>query len=655
MAVIPVNIARVSQNLRTFNMLQTVRANHTQLFRVQNQLATGLRFVAPSDDPIGAAAASRLDRKLDTLNAVEANIREANAVLLETESAMRDAVGLMIEANTIALEAAGDTISADERESLAVVVDSIIDQLVAIGNRRHLDTFLFSGHFGDDLPFEAIGSGVLFRGDQGRMQALVDTDLTQEWFTISGQDFFGAVSQAVSGFADLDPALSTHTRISDLNGANGSGVTLGRIVVSDGSEQVEIDLSGADTVGDLLDKLNAELPSTLQASIGRSGINIDSTGPGPAKITVRDVPGGRTASDLGIEADGALGRVAGRDLDPRLTPRTTLADLYAGTGIDLSDGITIRNGNESVSVDFTDFKTVEQVLNAINGTGLGVWAQIADDGKALNVVSRVSGVDLSIEENGGHAATNLGIRSMYAGTTLASLNDGLGVQTLEGDDFRIVTADGTNIDIDLDQLDGSGKDYLCPPATVQDVLDLINTGGAGAVTAALASSGNGIVITDNTVGPGTIHIERLNLSPAIDGLGLDVTVAAKIIFALPTLVGRDVNPVKVNGTFTALVELRAAMNDNDTQAISAAGGRLETVLRQMQEAQGRAAAQARAMQGRSARIDSEVTATRILLSDVRDVDVAEAVVRFQQLQTALQANLVTASRVMNLSLLDYLR
>ena len=643
MAVIPVNIARVSQNLRTFNMLQTVRANHTQLFRVQNQLATGLKFVAPSDDPIGAAAASQLDRKLDTLSAVEANVREANAVLLETECAMHDAIDLMIEANTIALEAAGDMISADERKSLAVVADSIIGQLVAIGNRHHLDTFLFSGHFGDDLPFEAIGSGVLFRGDQGRMQALVDTDLTQEWFTISGQEFFGAVSQAVSGFADLDPALTTHTRVSDLNGANGSGVTLGRIVVSEGAEQVEIDLSGADTVGDLLDQLNAELPSTLRASISASGINIDSIGPGPAEITINEVPGGRTASDLGIETDGIVGWITGRDLDPRLTERTTLADLNAGTGIDLSDGITIRSGNESVKVDFTDLKTVEQVLNAINGTGLGVWAQIADDGKRLNVVNRVSGADLSIEENGGPAATNLGIRSMYGGTTLASLNDGLGVQTLEGDDFRIVTADGSNIDIDLDELDVSSS------ATVQDVLDLINTRGGPAVTAALTSRGNGIVITDNTVGPGTIHIERLNLSPAIDGLGLDVSASGS------TLVGRDVNPVKVNGTFTALVELRAAMNDNDTQAISAAGGRLETVLKQMQEAQGRAAAQARAMDGRSARIDSEVTATRILLSDVRDVDVAEAVVRFQQLQTALQANLVTASRVMSLSLLDYLR
>ena len=55
------------------------------------------------------------------------------------------------------------------------------------------------------------------------------------------------------------------------------------------------------------------------------------------------------------------------------------------------------------------------------------------------------------------------------------------------------------------------------------------------------------------------------------------------------------------------------------------------------------------------RVEAESTATKSLLSDVRDVDIADAAVRFQQFQTALQANMQTASRVMNLSLLDYLR
>ena len=75
----------------------------------------------------------------------------------------------------------------------------------------------------------------------------------------------------------------------------------------------------------------------------------------------------------------------------------------------------------------------------------------------------------------------------------------------------------------------------------------------------------------------------------------------------------------------------------------------------MQEVQGELAAKAAAMLERTDRIENEVTATRVLQSDVRDVDLTEAIVRFQQVQNALQANLATASQVMNLSLLDFLR
>jgi flagellin-like hook-associated protein FlgL len=43
-----------------------------------------------------------------------------------------------------------------------------------------------------------------------------------------------------------------------------------------------------------------------------------------------------------------------------------------------------------------------------------------------------------------------------------------------------------------------------------------------------------------------------------------------------------------------------------------------------------------------------------MLSDVRDVTFADAAVRFQQLQMALQANLSTASQILGMSLLNYL-
>jgi flagellin-like hook-associated protein FlgL len=269
---------------------------------------------------------------------------------------------------------------------------------------------------------------------------------------------------------------------------------------------------------------------------------------------------------------------------------------------------------------------------------VGVWARITDDGRSLEILSRVSGVDLYIEENGGLAATALGLRSMHAGTTLAGLNGGRGVSTVPGSDLRITTASGTTIDIDLDGAE-----------TLQDVLDRLNTGGAGAITATLASQGNGLVITDQTAGAGTLTIQPLNDSPALSGLGLDVSATGN------QLVGRDVNPIRVDSPFTALLELRTGLQGDDRLTMITAGERIERVMERMQQVQGQLASQARVMADRSERVETETTATRVLLSDVRDVDIADAAVRFQQLQMALQANLSTALQVMNLSLLDYLR
>ncbi|MGE0481726.1 MAG: hypothetical protein AB7Q17_14770 [Phycisphaerae bacterium] len=639
MSIASINIARVSQNLRAFNLLATVRGNQLGLFRVQNQLATGLRFAAPSEAPTDAADAGVFDRKLDTLRAVERNVRDANTVLNEADAAMADGITIVRDANTIAIQTAGDTLSTDERRALANTIDGIIQQAIDLGNRRYLDTYLFGGRFAGDLPFEMINEGVLFRGDDGQARTIVDTDLSQDSFTISGSEFFGAFSTRVRGIVDLDPAVTTTTRISDLRGTSGEGVRLGQITVAVGASQATIDLTGVATVGDLVDKLNAEMPDPLEAIITPTSVVIGPVGgAGPVAITIADVGGGQTARDLGITTSGGGIAGSGVDLDPVLSPRNKISELTRGAGLSLVNDIVIRNGNQSATVRLADAGTVEDVLNRLNGSNVGVWARIASDGRTIEVLNRVSGSALSIEEAGGGTATALGIRSMTASTPLSELNEGRGITTAAGDDFRIVTASGANIDVDVDGA-----------ATLQDVVDRINVAAGGAVTAGLRPNGNGLLLTDNTAGGGTLRVERLNLSAAIDGLGLDVAATGNQI------VGRDVNPVRAQGVFTALLDLRDGLRRDDTRAIGFAAESLQTALRTMEETRGELAGKAKAMADRGYRIEDEVTATRILLSDVRDVDMSEAIVRFSQIQTALQANLNTAARVLNLSLLDYLR
>ena len=81
MAVTPINIARVSQNMKAFNLLSTIRSSQVGLFRVQNQLATGLKFLTPSQDPTGAAKTLALEAAMERLDQLQVALQRKRWVL----------------------------------------------------------------------------------------------------------------------------------------------------------------------------------------------------------------------------------------------------------------------------------------------------------------------------------------------------------------------------------------------------------------------------------------------------------------------------------------------------------------------------------------------------------------------------------------------
>ena len=69
------------------------------------------------------------------------------------------------------------------------------------------------------------------------------------------------------------------------------------------------------------------------------------------------------------------------------------------------------------------------IAELINGADLGLVAEINAARDGINVRSRLSGADLTIGENGGTLATQLGIRTYTAESKLTDFNRGVGVPT----------------------------------------------------------------------------------------------------------------------------------------------------------------------------------------------------------------------------------
>ena len=125
---------------------------------------------------------------------------------------------------------------------------------------------------------------------------------------VPGSDIFGAFSPGVRGTVDLNPILNRETPLSDLLG--GAGITPGSIAVSDGTSTRVIDITSAATIGDVADLIAANPPTgrTIAARVTTTGLVLDLDDAGGGNLTVREVGGGATASELGILARSARER-----------------------------------------------------------------------------------------------------------------------------------------------------------------------------------------------------------------------------------------------------------------------------------------------------------------------------------------------------------
>lgn len=638
-AVRPMNVARVSMLMQTDLVMNNVRTNSIDLLRVQDQLSSGLRIARPSDGPAEATTVMNLDHQLERFDQFLQNMGFIDDYMSSTDSAIGQTVELVGEAHSLALQDTDDAGLIANAE----IINSIITQFVTVANTQSRGQYIFAGQNGTQAPFAEFGDGILFSGSLQEMQTRVSDENIID-FSFNGDSLFGALSSQVVGIVDLDPDIASDTLLADLNGALGQGIRRGAIRINDGvNPPVIVDLSNMVTVQDVIDKINADGPTGISAAIAADGTSLEiNSAVGGANLTITELGSGTTAQDLGIfDNVGAGSVINGQDVDARLTSATPVTALAGGAGIDTISGLNITNSAVANvgPIDLSSATTLGDILTLLNASPIAIRADINDTGSGINIFNRLSGSQMSISENGGTTATDLGLRSLVGTTALADLNGGDGVH-LAGAELAITDRTGTVHAVDISAA-----------TTIQDVINLITAGTAGAVTATLAATGNGIELTDTTGGAGNLSVTEgvANDYFYAEELGLKKSIAGNV------LTGDDVNKAEPDGVFSHLLALRDAMLAHDVTEVRRIGAKLKTDETRLINFHGRVGSQMQALEQRAQRLEDNKLALQTLRSDIRDIDFAEAVTRYQNLFAALQANLTTAGQLTNTSLLDFLR
>ncbi len=322
--------------------------------------------------------------------------------------------------------------------------------------------------------------------------------------------------------------------------------------------------------------------------------------------------------------------VFGTDMNPALNVNTLLSDLNGGAGVALgSFDITDRAGLIT-TVTVGALTTINDVITDINA-GANLTASLNPSQTGLQITDSSGTIlqSLTVTEVGSTTAQDLGILSVNDGDIVGSdLNPILTAATLISD------LDGGN-GLTLGQIDIvngalSATVDLSADVTVQDVLDAINLAGVN-VTASINSQGNALQVVSNDLITTAVISE----------------VAGGNTASLLGIGGGNV--------FTALDTLRQALERNDSEGILASFANLNAALDTVHSARAEYGALVRTMDTLEIGHDANEVSETAQLSAVEDSDFVKDASDIAALQLALEATLNTSARVLQPSLLDFLR
>jgi len=641
--VTPRSTLLLSGNTLTRNLLNT----QAELFKAERQIQTGKLINKPSDAPGQISTLNALNQQIESRAQFVKNLTFADGLLSFADQSLGDATDILIDAQALASSQIGVGSDRDTRQATANVVDEQLAGLIEAANRQFNGISLFGGNNGaasDNNVFVDFLGGVRYIGGDDNLNLDLGPARAQSLNT-NGIDAFGSLSSRVKGSVDLDPQATDTVRLANIDGADDRGFRPGSIELTVNGTAVNVDLNTADTLGDVVTRVNDAITAIDPAagSIAATGDGLELTANAGHTIALDDVQSGKAALDLGINGLTATGAtIAGNDLRVRITETTNLADL--GATIDFASGLHITQGLTTKTADFSSATTIQDLQNAIDELDLGLRLEINQAGDGVDLISEVSGVALAVGENGGSTANDLGIATFGNATELNDFRDGLGIETVDGDDIAFSLHDGTTFSLDIEGIQTVSELVTA----IQAAADAATT-NPGDLTVALAATGTGLTFTDNTAGVNGFAINNAGPSDAAGQLGLVANAGAAA-----SLTSADNAKVKVDSAFTRLADLATALRADDTLGITLAGEKVEQRLDGVVNARALVGVESRRVTDLLERSEDMDVADKQMRSLIEDADLTEVISRYGRLQTQLQASLQVGAIGNQLSLLDFL-
>lgn len=645
---------RVSNNMIADRVVFNMQRSLRRFFELQTQMSTGRRINKPSDDPLGTLRDLDYRKELARIEHYQSNIDSAMNWQSNYDSALAGLAGLMSDANELAI-----TIGSDQTQYVAWGnatgnIDDLIESFLQIANSSLGSKSVFSGFKTDRDAFSSYANGVVYRGDFGEIEFNIEASSRLQ-VNMNGADVFLKELSILGADADLNIGVTGATLLTSLNNGNGvdltTGGTPGTIVLTDRNLGISstIDLSAATTMNDVINTINAQLTA--------DGINdvVALLGPNNNEIMFDTTASGEISN------------------------ATSLSVLNDGNGVDMQPGrlVVSDGGGISVTVDLSGASTVGDVITLFNAAmAAAAPPEMANVSIGLNAtntgfeITDANGVSLNLSisesDNTDTTAADMGIAGPIdpvltgrdlsptvsfeitetTGTTAADLGILIDFfHDISGGDLDPQLQATTNLsqfnlnagfsgsEIVIHHGEATRTIDLSDPAlvTMQDLLDAINNSGLD-IIASINADGRGMQIRNND---------------PIRSLIVEDVKGGRIT--------KDMGIYGSSDMMGSLIVLSNSIRDHDAEGVRSLLDELQNSISQLLSSRAEAGSRAMRLEATTSRLlDSEIGFTS-LLANVEDADLSKLITDLATYENNYQASLMAVAKIIQPSLLNFLR
>jgi flagellar hook-associated protein 3 FlgL len=195
--------------------------------RIQTQLATGKKLLAPSDDPVATGRLARMSIAQADQNQYAQNLKLAGSLLAQSDSTLESISNNLKRANELAIRAGNETLSAENRAAIAAELDAMLEDMLSLANTTDVRGNALFGGSADGPAYVRGTNGAIGFAGQGEAPpvpigagvTVAATDSGQrlfEGFTVGGapSDLFKVVGDLAAALKPGGSADSTALRAS---------------------------------------------------------------------------------------------------------------------------------------------------------------------------------------------------------------------------------------------------------------------------------------------------------------------------------------------------------------------------------------------------------------------------------------------------------